>query len=294
MSETTTATTTEAGATAGTGATEGAATTTATAAAATASRGPTLADIAGEDVITTGEDGKPVMPDWLPGEQFWDKEKGEPRVAELAKSWKDLRGQLSRAGQKAEAPPEKPDAYALPQVEGIPADFFQPDDPLLPAVKAAAHAAGVSQKQFEAIAKPYLEVVAQRMKGADPKALEEADRAAYQTELAKLGPDGKAVARQAFTWVTGLKDRGILTDDEAFALQVVGTAPGVRALLKLQQMAGGPPIPMDAIADASASEGDARALLAEGYAKNDPDKIAKGNRILGDLIKKGVLPARVG
>lgn len=258
-------------------------------------RGPTMADIAAEDTIATGDDGKPVMPDWLNGQtQFWDPDKGEVRVQELAKSQRDLRAQLSRSGKdKPEPPPESADAYTLPQVEGLPADFFKADDPLLANVKAAAHAAGVSQKQFEAMAKPYLEQVKAQLGANDPKALEEADRKAYAEEIKKLGPDGKAIVHQAFAWVRGLKERGILTADEEYQLHAISSAAGVTALLKLQQMAGGPPIPTDAITENSASEQDARQMLADGYARNDPALIEKGNKAIRALIAKGVLPETV-
>jgi hypothetical protein len=99
------------------------------------------------------EDGKPGRPDWVT-EQFWDAEKGEVRVQDLAKSQRDLRAQIARGDHK---PPEKADAYTIPTVEGLPAGAIGGEgDTLWPELRTAAHASGISQKQLDALAAPFL------------------------------------------------------------------------------------------------------------------------------------------
>ncbi|MFN7000501.1 MAG: hypothetical protein ACK4ST_10795, partial [Elioraea tepidiphila] len=135
-----------------------------------------------------GGEAKPgERPPWLQ-EQFWDAEKKAPRVEAMAKALHDLR---ARAARSAASAPETPDAYRLPEVEGLPKDAVKPDDPLWAAVRKAAHEAGVSQAQLEAIARPYLAEAARRQAEAGDS--KEARDAAYATELARLGPHGRKV-----------------------------------------------------------------------------------------------------
>lgn len=242
------------------------------------------ADAPAEGLFALAEEPKAGdRPQWLP-EQFWDSEAKTPRVEALAKAVADLRARLSRSGI---GPPESPDAYRLPEVDGLPKDMVKPDDPLWTEVRRAAHEAGVSQAQLEAIARPYLAAAAKAQ--AEGAAAEEARTAAYTAELARLGPQGRQVLAEVKTWVDGLVGRGILTKDERAALFGVTTADGVRALAKLRTMAGEKPIPVEALEDGRMSPADARRMMQEALEKRDPKLGEQAVRALREMAAKGML-----
>ncbi len=247
-----------------------------------------------DDGPKTDADGKPVMPDWVPGPQFWDAEKGEVRVQDMAKSWRDLRGQVSKGGKASTAAPEKETDYELPQIEDLPEGIVGGEkDTLWPQIRAAAHKAGISKEQLAAVARPYLEQLKVNLKEhqarTDPEAQREQLRQELTAELAKLGPRGKEMALDVRGWLNGLESSGKFTADEVLALKGVSTAAGVRALQKMREMAGGMPVPIDGLSADDASQQDGQRILTEGYSKGDPALIAKGRKILGDLEKAGKL-----
>lgn len=257
----------------------------------------TIFDVAGDGDPKPGEDGKPVMPDWLPGEQFWDKDGGKVRVEDMAKSWKDLRDKVAKGPAAKDPPPASEADYKLPEIEGLPPGMVGGEkDTLWPAIRAAAHKAGISQTQLEAVARPYLQELAkgvQRMQEeTDPVKVRETQRAELRAELAKLGPSGETQVRDLRNWVDGLQTRGILTEDEAYHLKALGTAEGVRAMMKLREMTGDQAIPTDIISDEAGTARDARRMMTEGYAKGDQALIDKGRKLAAALDKQGkLLPA---
>ena len=256
---------------------------TATEAAAGADAGTdaadSLFDLAEQSDATIAKDdaGKPVKPDWI-NDQFWDAEKGEPKLREMATSWADLRGKISRGEHK---PPESPDKYAPPAIEGLPAGLIGgKDDTLWPAVTKAAHAAGLTQKQLEAIATPVLAQMAAAQAEADPARQAEARRAAAAAELAQLGPNARQVVADTAAWLNGLEANGSLTRDEVLAARGMSNAAGIRLLGKLRQLTGDKPIPTEAFQEDGMTIADARRLMDEGYAKNDQGMIAKARAAL--------------
>lgn len=265
---------------------------------AATSTGDSLFDAAGGDdqaqaSQAAGQDGqqqaattaKPTRPDTIP-EQFWDAEKGEPRVHEMGKSWLDMRRKISRG---IEAPPEAPDAYTVPKLDGAPEGLIGGDgDTLWPEIRKAAHAAGVTQKQLDALAAPFLAQMAQQ--GGETET-PEARAARVEAEFAKLGPNGKQVVRDVGGWIAGLHSRGVLSDGEFAALRQVGTAEGVRALAKLRERAGEKPIPTDAIGDDAMAQADAERLMREGFQKGDQGMVERARRKLQELEKAGRLIA---
>jgi hypothetical protein len=233
--------------------------------------------------------GKPARPEWL-AEPFWDADKGEPMVEALAKSQADLRKQIARGDHK---PPEKPDAYVLPKIEGVPE--IPATDPLWSKVRDAAHKQGVSQAQLDGLVKPYLEFMKGKMPApADAEAEKAARAAAIAEELGKLGPQGKAVAADIKGWIKGMEGTGSLTSEEAGALLSVGNAAGVRALAKLRALAGGEQsIPVTIMDGNDATQADAAAMMQKGYETGDQALVAKGRGVLQKLEKEGRLkPAR--
>jgi hypothetical protein len=234
--------------------------------------------------------GKPARPDHIP-EQFWDGEKGEVKLDALGKSWLDLRTKIARGEGKL---PDTPDAYTLPALDGIQvAELVPSDDPLWTATRQNAHKAGVTDAQLQEIMKPYLSALAEvRAKAAppeDPAAARAAQMAEIENERAKLGPNGRAIVADIGQWIAGLQSRGALSDGEARALKAVGTADGIRALVKIREATGHHPIPTEALAQDSMTEADARRLLTDGFATNDADKQARARRALEDLQRRGQL-----
>ncbi len=229
--------------------------------------------------------GKPVRPDYV-AEQFWDGEKGEIRVAELAKSQRDLRAQISRGEHK---PPETAEAYIVPKLEGVPDGLVGGEtDKLWPEMRTALHAAGVTQKQFDQIAAPFLRAAAAAAQGqAGPNP--DAQRATYDAEVAKLGPNGSAFLRDVGAWMKGMENKGILTAAEHQALRGISNADGVRALAKLREMGGERGIPVEALGSDATTQADAIKLMDAGYAKNDQAMIDKARGQLADLEKRGLL-----
>ena len=240
----------------------------------------------GEGSQAAGQ-GAAGRPEGLP-DQFWDPDKNSVRAGELAKSWLDLRRKVSRGEGTI---PEKPEAYTLPEVEGG-KDRVPADDPLWTTMRGAAHAAGVTQKQLEALAKPFLEFGLKargETKPADPAAEQAAVEAATKAEMEKLGPNARVLVADMKNWIGGMEARGSLGKDEAAALRLLGNAAGIRALAKLRELTGQKPIPLDNLADDGATEADARRIMREGLGKNDQQMIAKARRMLGDLEKRGQL-----
>ncbi|MBR0651348.1 hypothetical protein GXW78_16870 [Roseomonas terrae] len=256
------------------------------AAATTGGDPPSIFDAAGTGAPPTGTDGKPVRPDYV-AEQFWDAEKGEVRTEQMARSWKDLRGQVSRGEGKM---PETAEGYTLPTIEGMPADLIKADDPLWVAVRTAAHAHNVTEAQLQALVKPYLAAMTKAQGAApDPEAERAAIMAERRAELALLGPGGEQLVRDVGGWIGGMEASGALTKDEAQALKALGTAAGVRALAKMREAQGHPAIPTDAYAADAMSQADAQKMLQDGYATKDQAKIDKATNALNELQRRGML-----
>lgn len=252
-----------------------------------APQSPGASDIfaaAGTGDATAPAGTKGARPDWCP-EQFWDAEKAAPLTESLAKSWTDFRGKVSRGEGRV---PETPDAYVMPVVEGLAADLVKSDDPLWTDIRTAAHKAGVTQPQLDALLKPYLGALA---KLPEAVAAEDMSRV-YAAEIAKLGPNGREVVRDIGGWMAGLTARGVLTAAEERSLKSVADADGLRALGKLRELSGERAIPTEALDAASMSEADARRALREGYEKNDLAMQQKGRAALEVLDRQGKLNSR--
>jgi hypothetical protein len=238
-----------------------------------------LFDVAGD--AAPPADGRP---EWLP-EQFWDEKAKAPKLEHLAKSWADLRTRIARRGDD---PPASADDYRLPEVEALP-EALRPakDDPVWKAVRENALKAGVTQKQLEAIVAPYLRHLAEQAGAqADPAA----QRAAYEAELARLGPTGRQVVAEVGAWLKGLEARGILTAEEAREIRGISTAEGVRALAKLRAMAGEKPVPVEALDPGAMSYADARRMMREALHKGDQSLLDRAVATLRELEARGTLP----
>jgi len=239
--------------------------------------------------ITKDKDGKPVKPDWL-GAEFWDAEKGEPRLQSLAKSQQDLRKQISGGAHK---PPQDATGYTLPKVEGMPEGLIGgKDDPVWKGVTEAALKAGMSVQQLQLVAQPFLAAAMAKLKDAPAAMTAEQEKAARnearQAELTKLGPNGAAYVRDVGGWMAGLQSRGLITADELKALRSISTADGIRALGKLRELSGDKAIPVDALSDGGTIE-DAKRMMTEGYANKDDAMVKKARTMLERFEAAGAL-----
>lgn len=117
------------------------------------------------------------------------------------------------------------DAYVLPTVEGIPAPLrISSDDPTWQAVRQAAREAGVPPKTLQVLALPVM-----RWKA-------ETERADYDAEMARLGPNGPAVVAAVDAWLRGMVRDGAITEAERRAIVEISDADGVRFLAKLREL----------------------------------------------------------
>lgn len=189
--------------------------------------------------------GDTERPEWCP-EQFWDKEKGEPRSEQMSKSYGELRNELNRmktegdgkAPEKAEEylkdwkMPEKVGDESLDRIRDIPSD-----DPLMGAFASAAHKRGLSQESFDGM----LSDVLVAMNGMMPEPYDEIG------ELEKLGgPDqGKAAIDTNKRFLQSMRNGGQLTAEEFNrGISMCSDALGVQLLDKLRVGSGEKPIPI--------------------------------------------------
>jgi hypothetical protein len=93
-------------------------------------------------------------------------------TAELAKALLEVKG-------KVKEPPDKPESYQIQVPENFPVD-----KDFLASAKSWAHQAGLSQTQFEAFAKPYVEAQAQMIAAAAS-----AEQKGVDSLKAEWGPD---------------------------------------------------------------------------------------------------------
>lgn len=158
---------------------------------------------------------------------------GSCDMGALARGYQELEKKLYRGDHQ---PPESPEGYGLPTLDGMTPEI-PANDPVLGAARKAAHAAGLSPAQWETLASGYL---AEAMKHA-PQQIDEAEH--YRQELASLGPNGPQQVRAVKQWIGGLASKGTLSPDEVQEAYVMGgTAKGLRVMSKLMALSGEKPM----------------------------------------------------
>jgi hypothetical protein len=169
-----------------------------------------------EEVKASGEeDDSPLeRPEWWP-ENFWKNE--EPDLEAIAKSWTDLRKQISQGKHKA---PED-GKYDLSSFGNTPED-----DPVRQHVVNWAKENGISQGALDTLVG---QVVDMNQNAAQ----------AYQVNLAEekkqLGPNADARINGMVKWASGLVNKGVWGKDDFEEFKVMGgTAKGLAALEKVR------------------------------------------------------------
>lgn len=162
------------------------------------------------------DDGPLERPDWWP-ENFWKKDESEPDLEAIAKSWTDLRKQISQGKHKAPADGN----YNYEAFGNIPED-----DPVRGHVASWAKKYGVSQAELDDLVKPIVEMNAATAQTATMN---------VEQERKSLGPNADARIKSIVQWGTGLVQKGVWSKDDFEEFKFMGgTAKGISALEKLR------------------------------------------------------------
>lgn len=209
-----------------------------------------------EHKVAPEEEGPLERPDWWP-ENFWKNE--EPDLEGIAKSWMDLRKQISQGKHK----PPTDGTYDTAVFGDIPED-----DPVRSHVLGWAKEYGISQAAFDKLVG---DVVAM---GGDQQA--QVQRT-IQEERAALGPNADAIINGMTDWARGLVRKGVWGKDDFEEFKVMGgTAKGILALSKLRETYEGTRIPKESVPiEGAPSKDELYAMVGDPKYQTDPAYRAK-------------------
>ncbi|MCH9730684.1 MAG: hypothetical protein K0U84_13595 [Actinomycetia bacterium] len=163
-------------------------------------------------------------PDYIP-EKFWDPDKGQARIEELAKSQRDFETKYrNREGTKV----EKADEYEIAIPEGADHVVARDEegnlnDPLIQVASEVAVESGMSKEMFEGFVSKVAEKLGGLVSPYDPKA-----------EIEAMGPKGTQIVNQLTAKTRQLIDQGVLNDEQAAVFKnmwaTADTAPVLAAV----------------------------------------------------------------
>jgi hypothetical protein len=208
------------------------------------------------------EDDSPLeRPDWWP-ENFWKKDDSEPDLEAIAKSWTDLRKQISQGKHKAPADGN----YDLAAFKDIPAE-----DPVRNHVLSWAKEYGVSQGALDSLVSKVVEM------GFEAQTSQSIN---LEQEKKSLGPNADARINGMVKWASGLVNKGIWGKDDFEEFKVMGgTAKGIAALEKLRASYEGR-VPTDSAPVSGApSKDELYAMVGDPKYKTDPAYRSKVERM---------------
>lgn len=200
------------------------------------------------------EDTTPLeRPDFWP-EKFWNKDKSEPDLEGISKSYSELEKQF-RAGKHKAPEGGKYDLEAA---------NLKADDPVAQAYTEWASRYGISQQAFEDLAN---KIVSMGNESAQNVQL------SIKREREALGPNADAIIGNMTAWARGMVQKGIWSSDDFEEYKVWGgTAQGMKALMKLRETYEGR-VPVDTLknnnADGAKSKEDLEAMVADPRYKTD-------------------------
>jgi len=212
-------------------------------------------------VKEAGEDDEPLeRPDWWP-ENFWKAEDSAPDLEGMAKSWKDLRKQISQGKHKAPADGNY-DTSAFGEIAE--------DDPVRNHVMSWAKEYQVSQAALDDLVG---QVVEMQMMGAKEASVN------VEQEKKMLGPNADARIQGMVKWGAGLVQKGVWSSDDFEEFKIMGgTAKGIAALEKLRASYEGR-IPTEVTpVDGTPSKDELQQLVADPKYQTDPSYRAKVER----------------
>jgi hypothetical protein len=210
------------------------------------------------------EDNTPIeRPDFWP-EKFWNKDKAEPDLEGISKSYSELEKQFRSGKHKA---PEG-GKYDLE------AASLKADDPVAKAYVEWAGKYGVSQQAFEDLAK--------QITGMGAESVQQAQLSARR-EREALGPNAEAIIGNMTSWARGMVQKGIWSTNDFEEYKVWGgTANGMKALMKLRETYEGR-VPVDTIknsdAEGAISDEDLSAMVGDPKYKTDAGYRAKVEKL---------------
>lgn len=162
------------------------------------------------------DDGPLERPDWWP-ENFWKKDESEPDLEAIAKSWTDLRKQISQGKHKAPADGN----YDLSAFGSTP-----DNDPVKAHVINWAKQHSVSQAALDELVSKVVEMNVNTAQTAS---------VSIEQERKSLGPNADARIKSIVQWGTGLVQKGVWSKDDFEEFKYMGgTAKGISALEKLR------------------------------------------------------------
>tara|TARA_R110000772_G_scaffold79018_2_gene169250 strand:- start:1 stop:777 length:777 start_codon:yes stop_codon:yes gene_type:complete len=211
------------------------------------------------DHLAPKEDDTPLdRPEWWP-ENFWKKDDSEPDLEGIAKSWMDLRKQISQGKHKAPVD-GKYDTAAFGAI---------PDtDPVKGHVLSWAKEYGVSQAALDTLVGEVVKM------GGDQ--VEQSQRTIEQ-ERASLGPNADVMIKGMTDWARGLVNKGIWGKDDFEEFKYMGgTAKGLKALAKVREAYEGTRIPTQSMpVEGAPSKDELYQMVADPKYKSDPSYRAK-------------------
>jgi hypothetical protein len=215
-----------------------------------------------EHKVAPEEDEPLERPDWWP-ENFWKKDNSEPDLEGIAKSWMDLRKQISQGKHK---PPED-GKYDTAVFGDIPED-----DPVRSHVLGWAKEYGISQAAFDKLVGDVVSM------GGDQQV--QMQRTIAQ-EKAALGPNADAIINGMTDWARGLVRKGIWGKDDFEEFKVMGgTAKGILALSKLRETYEGTRIPKESVpVEGAPSKDELYAMVGDPKYQTDPAYRAKVEKL---------------
>jgi hypothetical protein len=204
------------------------------------------------------DDGPLERPDWWP-ENFWKKDDSSPDLEGIAKSWMDLRKQISQGKHKPPAD-GKYDTSAFGDTPD--------DDPIRSHVMSWAQEYGVSQAALDSLVGA---VVA--MQGESVQQ----ERMSVEQERRALGPNADAMIRSATDWASGLVRKGIFSKDDFEEFKyAAGTAKGLKMMLKLRESYENIKIPTQSVpVEGAASKDELYQMVGDPKYQTDPAYRAK-------------------
>ena len=205
-------------------------------------------------------------PEWLP-ENFWKE--GNADFEGLAKSWRDLRGKISKGAHNAPAD-GKYDLSSFGEAAT--------DNPMANTLSGWAKENGLSQAQFD-------DLVGQLQTQA--KEIMSADVIDPAVEMKKLGPNGRAMVDGMVDWARGLVNKGVWTSEDFEEFKIMGgTARGLNALVKIREAYEGR-VPIEAAPmDGLPSKDELYAMVADPKYKTDAAYRQKVERLFNQVVKE--------
>jgi len=215
------------------------------------------------------EDDAPLdRPEWWP-ENFWKKDNAEPDLEGIAKSWMDLRKQISQGKHKAPAD-GKYDASAF----GV----IPENDPVRGHVMNWAQENGISQFALDSLVSKVVGMSAQKVESVQRSLAE---------EKAALGPNADVVIKGMTEWAQGLVNKGVWGKDDFEEFKYMGgTANGIKALMKLRESYEGSRIPTQSVpVDGAPSKDELYQMVGDPKYKTDPAYRAKVERMFSQTFQ---------